>query len=195
MVEPAKDENKTQPTAQKTPDPKDGGKSQPTPAAGAKTAAPDRRGSGLIGKLFLSLILLLVVLGAAGYAALIFRDKDERVKVAADYIESELGQAQTLGNSQIFLTAINGASPVALAAANNGILGGWATVGGTDFAGYLAAGSLQGGVGALGTAGFPAYSGSLLMAAGGTEATQSLSDSTEGKCRMSGCVDGRPLSA
>lgn len=99
MVEPAKDENKTQPPAQKTPDPKDGGKSQPTPAAGAKTAAPGRRGSGLIGKLFLSLVLLLVVLGAAGYATLIFRDKDERVKVAADYIESELGQAQALMNT------------------------------------------------------------------------------------------------
>jgi len=93
MVEPAKDENKTQSPAQKTPDPKDGGKSQPKPAA------PVRRGGGLIGKFFVSLVLLLVVLGAAGYAALIFRDKDERIKVAADYIENELGQAQELMNT------------------------------------------------------------------------------------------------
>ena len=80
-----------------------------------------------------------------------------------------LGQAQTLGNSQIFFNSINGTSPVSLVAANNGILGGWATVGGADFASYLAAGTLQGGVGALGTTGFPAYSGSLLIAAGGTD--------------------------
>jgi autotransporter-associated beta strand protein len=65
-----------------------------------------------------------------------------------------LGQA-ALGNSQIFFGSIGGVSPVTLAAANNGILGGWATVGGTDFAGYVAAGSLQGGVGALGHHGFP----------------------------------------
>ena len=91
MVEPAKDENNTQQPAQKTPDSREGRKSQPT--------APVRQGSGLIGKLFTSLALLLILLGAAGYAALIFRDKDERVKVAADYIESELGQAQELMNT------------------------------------------------------------------------------------------------
>ena len=91
MVEPAKDEKNTQQPAQKTPDPKDGTK--------GRAAAPVRRGSGLIGKLFSALVLLLILLGAAGYGALIFRDRDERVKVAADYIESELGRAQELINT------------------------------------------------------------------------------------------------
>lgn len=95
MVEPAKDDKSSEKPVQKT--------SDSTPASptttGAKPAASARKGSGLIGKLFTGLVLLLILLGAAGYAALIFRDKDERVKVAADYIESELAQAQHLMNT------------------------------------------------------------------------------------------------
>ncbi|MDB6076166.1 MAG: hypothetical protein JWO89_3806, partial [Verrucomicrobiaceae bacterium] len=53
--------------------------------------------------------------------------------------------------------------------ANNGILGGWATVAGTDFAGYVASGAARGGVGALGTAGFPAYSTAALSAGSATD--------------------------
>ena len=95
MVEPAKDDKSSEKPVQKTSD------STPASSAttGAKPAASARKGSGLIGKLFTGLILLLILLGAAGYAALIFRDKDERVKVAADYIESELAQAQHLMNT------------------------------------------------------------------------------------------------
>jgi hypothetical protein len=65
----------------------------------------------------------------AGYATLnvgaLNRTQDATVNFTA---AAGLGQAQTLGNSQIFLNAVNGASPVSLAAANNGILGGWATL-------------------------------------------------------------------
>jgi autotransporter-associated beta strand protein len=58
------------------------------------------------------------------------------------------------GNPHIFLTQLNGQNPVTVAAANNGILGGWAIAdSGLDFAGYTAAT----GVGGLSTAGFPAY--------------------------------------
>lgn len=41
---------------------------------------------------------------------------------------------------------------------DDGIIGGWATVNGTDFAGYIAPSGTSGGVGALGTTGYPAYS-------------------------------------
>ncbi len=96
MVEPVKhDTNPEQPT-QEPSGSAAGRKIGATPAAeGAKPTTPNPRRSGLMGKLFAALVLLLATLGAAGYAALIFRDKDERVKVAADYIESELDEAQS----------------------------------------------------------------------------------------------------
>ncbi|MEZ0256265.1 MAG: autotransporter-associated beta strand repeat-containing protein, partial [Chthoniobacter sp.] len=46
----------------------------------------------------------------------------------------------------------------------SGIIGGWATVGGTDFATYLTPNGSQGGVGALGATGFTAYSAHALTA-------------------------------
>jgi fibronectin-binding autotransporter adhesin len=72
-------------------------------------------------------------------------------------------------NSQIILTLLNGGAPTA--GLTNGILGGWAVVNGTDFAGYLAPSGAAGGVGALGTAGtsYPTYSTALLTAGGSTD--------------------------
>jgi autotransporter-associated beta strand protein len=58
-------------------------------------------------------------------------------------------------NAHIFVSSYNANSPLI-----NGILGGWATVSGTDFAGYVPGQ----GIGALGTTGFPAYSTDLLTA-------------------------------
>ena len=96
MVEPVKDEKNAEQPTQESRGSAAGRQVGATPAAdGAKPPTPNPRRSGLMGKLFAALILLLATLGAAGYAALIFRDKDERVKVAADYIESELGEAQS----------------------------------------------------------------------------------------------------
>lgn len=94
MVEPAKDDKSPEQPVQKA---SDSGASSPA-ATGAKPKAAARKGSGLIGKLFTTLVLLLILLGVAGYAALIFRDRDERIKVAADFIENELAQAQQLMN-------------------------------------------------------------------------------------------------
>ncbi|NBV34864.1 MAG: hypothetical protein EBR81_14015, partial [Proteobacteria bacterium] len=107
---------------------------------------------------------------ALGYATLNVGSLTRGTGAAVNFTATAgLGQAQTLGNSQIFINSIDSVLPVTLAASNNGILGGWATVGGTDFAGYLTSGASQGGVGALSTTGYPAYSGSLLIVAGGTD--------------------------
>ncbi len=117
MVEPAKDDKSPEQPVQKASD-STGAKSQ-TSSAGAKTATPARKGSGLIGKLFTSLVLLLILLGVAGYAALMFRDKDERIKVAADYIESELVQVQNLiDTAPKRLTALLGEKKLAAAGDN-----------------------------------------------------------------------------
>ncbi|MDB6076151.1 MAG: hypothetical protein JWO89_3791, partial [Verrucomicrobiaceae bacterium] len=85
---------------------------------------------------------------------------------------ANLGQVG-VGTPQTFITQINdgttNTATIAVVTANNGILGGWATVAGTDFAGYVASGPARGGVGALGTAGFPAYSTAALSAGGATD--------------------------
>ncbi len=65
-----------------------------TPAPKAQPAAPARRRGGFVSKLFLSVLILLIVLGIAGYGALIFRDTDERVGVAANYVEDGIAEAQ-----------------------------------------------------------------------------------------------------
>jgi hypothetical protein len=62
--------------------------------------------------------------------------------------------------TQVFLNQVNGGSTASSLA--NGILGGWATVNGTDFAGYVTSNGTQGGVGALNTLGFPYYSAGTL---------------------------------
>jgi autotransporter-associated beta strand protein len=58
-----------------------------------------------------------------------------------------------IGSGGIVLTQLNTAAPTL----TNGILGGWATVNGTDFAGYVTPGATQGGVGPVGAAGYGSY--------------------------------------
>ena len=72
---------------------------------------------------------------------------------------TNLGQ-NGFATTQVFLNQVNGGSTVS--SLSNGILGGWATVNGTDFAGYVTSNGTQGGVGALNTLGFPYYSANLL---------------------------------
>ena len=59
---------------------------------------------------------------------------------------TNLGQ-NGFATTQVFLNQVNGGSTVS--SLSNGILGGWATVNGTDFAGYVTSNGTQGGVGAL----------------------------------------------
>jgi fibronectin-binding autotransporter adhesin len=86
-----------------------------------------------------------------------------------NFTGNNLGLQGGTNNSQIILTLLNGGAPTA--GLTNGILGGWAVVNGTDFAGYLAPSGAAGGVGALGTAGtsYPTYSTALLTAGGSTD--------------------------
>ena len=67
------------------------------------------------------------------------------------------GTLGAFGSPNVFITS----NPTL----TNGIIGGWAVVNGADFAGYTA----SQGVGALGTTGFPAYSGNALTAGGTTD--------------------------
>lgn len=75
----------------------------PAPAgAGAKPAGapvapkPARRAGSFVSRLFLSIVLLLMLLGVAGYGALMLRDTDPRVGVAADYVDKGLTEAKGL---------------------------------------------------------------------------------------------------
>jgi autotransporter-associated beta strand protein len=79
-----------------------------------------------------------------------------------------LGQAPNgslvsgVAGTQIFISNLNGSAfSVAGGGLTNGIIGGWATINTgtvTDFASYVDSNSTQGGVGALGTTNYPAYS-------------------------------------
>jgi fibronectin-binding autotransporter adhesin len=94
---------------------------------------------------------------------------------AVNFTGTNLGQAG-FATSQIFLTNVDGAAP----ALTNGILGGWATVAGTDFASYMASNGTQGGVGALNTLGFPYYSAALLGSASTTDNINITNTGTSG---------------
>ncbi len=65
----------------------------------------------------------------------------------------------TGASPHVFLTQVNG-SAFSSSSLVNGIIGGWATVNGSDFASYVNAS----GVGAVGTTGYPAYSADALTA-------------------------------
>ena len=100
MVEPVKGTNNPGQTAQD----KSGivtnepiGSSTAPPKGGS--GDPVRKPLSLIVSLFTALLYILVAIGILGYAVLIFRDKDERVKVAADYIERKLDKAQQVINA------------------------------------------------------------------------------------------------
>jgi len=73
----------------------EGGDAGRTPKTPAEPSVSTRRGGGVLARLFLSALLLLVVLGVAGYGALIFKDRDPRIRLAADYVESGLADARS----------------------------------------------------------------------------------------------------
>jgi autotransporter-associated beta strand protein len=81
-----------------------------------------------------------------------------------NFTGNNLGLGGT-NNSQVILTQVN----TAAITLDDGMLGGWATVNGTDFAGYIAPSGTSGGVGALGTTGYPAYSAAALTAGTATD--------------------------
>lgn len=67
-------------------------------AEALEAPAPEapKKGRGLAGRLFVSLILIAVLLAAAGYGALIFRDRDERIEAAATIVEAGTEEARVL---------------------------------------------------------------------------------------------------
>jgi hypothetical protein len=72
---------------------------------------PKRRGSGALSKLVISTLALLVGIGAAGYAALTFRDLDPRVSLAADYVEKGLAEARgSLDKAQSLIADLTGST-------------------------------------------------------------------------------------
>lgn len=54
---------------------------------------------GLAGRVLLSVVVILALLGAAGYGALVFRDKDERIDAAATIVEAGAEEARTIWES------------------------------------------------------------------------------------------------
>lgn len=77
------------PSESKPPESKPSG----APASGAK---PVRRAGSLVTRLFFSVVVLLMLLGVAGYGALLLRDTDPRIRVAADYVDEGVTQAKGL---------------------------------------------------------------------------------------------------
>ncbi|WP_424360539.1 COG4223 family protein [Methylocystis parvus] len=96
----------------------------PAPAGAAAppprpAGPPKKRKGGLIGKLFLSVAALAILAGAAGYAALTFRDKDPRIGLAADYVDQGLAEAQgALDKAQGLLADVTGSPKPAQKAGN-----------------------------------------------------------------------------
>jgi hypothetical protein len=68
---------------------------------------PARRAGSLISRLFFSLVILLMLLGVAGYGALLLRDTDPRIRVAADYVDEGVTQARGL------IAGLTGEAPTA----------------------------------------------------------------------------------
>lgn len=62
--------------------------------------APDpespKKSRGLAGRFFVSLLLIAALLAGAGYGALTFRDKDERIEAAATIVEAGTEEARAL---------------------------------------------------------------------------------------------------
>lgn len=79
-----------------------------TPNAPKPNAAkPVRRAGSLFSRLFFSLVILLMLLGVAGYGALLLRDTDPRIRVAADYVDEGVTQARGL------IAGLTGEAPTA----------------------------------------------------------------------------------
>jgi len=60
---------------------------------------PTGKRGGLAGRLLLSTVAILTLLGAAGYGALVFREKDERIDAAATIVEAGAEEARTIWES------------------------------------------------------------------------------------------------
>lgn len=94
--------------------PKPGAATTPNAPNAAKPAAPKpnaakpvRRAGSLFSRLFFSLVILLMLLGVAGYGALLLRDTDPRIRVAADYVDEGVTQARGL------IAGLTGEAPTA----------------------------------------------------------------------------------
>jgi hypothetical protein len=76
----------------------------------ARPAGPQKkRRGGFLSKLLLSAATLAVLLGAAGYGALTFRDVDPRLGLAADYVEQGLAEARgALDKAQALFADLTG---------------------------------------------------------------------------------------
>ncbi len=57
------------------------------PPADVPRQAPQKRKRSFFGALFSTLLLLVLIAGVGLYAAIVFKDKDERLKLVADYAE------------------------------------------------------------------------------------------------------------
>jgi hypothetical protein len=68
----------------------------PKAAAAVAPAKPAPRKGGLVSKLVVAALALLALAGAAGYAALTFRDADPRLGVAAAYVDEGVSEARAL---------------------------------------------------------------------------------------------------
>ncbi|MDB6120931.1 MAG: hypothetical protein JWO08_4712, partial [Verrucomicrobiaceae bacterium] len=134
------------------------------------TGAPGMTSSESVGTVTLnpgaSIITSTLTAASGGTAVLTVANLIRTAGSTVNFTGSNLGQAGS-GNTQVFLTQINTGSPTALVTTNNGIIGGWATVNGTDFATYQANGGTQGGVGAMGSLNYPLYSANALTAVTG----------------------------
>ncbi|MGE5369837.1 MAG: hypothetical protein ACM3PD_09600, partial [Chloroflexota bacterium] len=73
-----------------------GAKPAGPPAGPPAAAKPARSAGSFVSRLFFSIVLLLMLLGVAGYGALMLRDTDPRVGVAADYVDKGLTEAKGL---------------------------------------------------------------------------------------------------
>jgi hypothetical protein len=84
----------------------------PAEKAPAPASPPKPRAGSFFSKLFLSVLTLLILLGIAGYGALIFRDADPRLGLAATYVDDGLKEARdALDKAQTTVAGLMGESP------------------------------------------------------------------------------------